>query len=50
MQEVLQKQADRPVAHVAMAQVYQDANRGADAVKVLDEARLKFPTDVSISF
>jgi tetratricopeptide (TPR) repeat protein len=50
MQELLQKQADRPVAYVAMAQVYQDANRGADAVKVLDEARLKFPTDVSISF
>jgi tetratricopeptide (TPR) repeat protein len=50
MQELLQKQADRPVAYVAMAQVYQDANRGADAVKVLDEARLKFPTDTSISF
>jgi tetratricopeptide (TPR) repeat protein len=33
-----------------MAQVYQDVNRGADAVKLLDEARLKFPTDISIAF
>jgi tetratricopeptide (TPR) repeat protein len=50
MQELLQKQADRPVAYVAMAQVYQDANRGTDAVKLLDEARLKFPTDITIAF
>ena len=42
MQELLQKQADRPVAYVAMAQVYQDANRGADAVKVLDRRSRSF--------
>ena len=33
-----------------LAQMYVDANRGSDAVKLLDEAQAKFPTDVSIGF
>ncbi len=50
LQDVVRKQADRPLAYVVLAQVYVDANRGPDAVKVLDEAQTKFPSDTSIGF
>ena len=38
------------MAHVALAQIYQDTNRGAQAVKVLQDARTKFPEEASLSF
>jgi tetratricopeptide (TPR) repeat protein len=50
LQEVLDKQADRPLAYVALAQEYVDANRGAEAVKLLEQAREKFPSETSIGF
>ena len=50
LEEVAKRQAANPTAHVALAQIYQDTNRGAQAVKVLQEARTKFPTDTSITF
>jgi tetratricopeptide (TPR) repeat protein len=50
MREVVEKQSDRPLAYVVMAQVYADANRGADAVKVLEEAQAKFPAENTIAF
>lgn len=50
MEEFLQRQPGDPEAYVAMAQVYSDANRGAQAVRVLQEAQAKFPTETGISF
>ena len=50
LQDVLDKQADRPLAYVALAQGYMDANRGADAVKLLEQAQAKFPADTSVTF
>ena len=41
---------DDPFAYIALAQTYSDADRGPQAVKVLQEAQVKFPTDNSISF
>jgi tetratricopeptide (TPR) repeat protein len=50
MEEYFRRKADDPEAHVAMAQAYMDANKGAQAVRVLREAQVKFPEDTSISF
>ena len=50
LQEVLDKQADRPLAYVVLAQGYMDANRGPDAVKLLERAQVKFPADTSVTF
>jgi tetratricopeptide (TPR) repeat protein len=50
LRDLVGKQGDRPQAYVMLAQMYVDANRGSDAVKLLDEAQAKFPTDVSIGF
>ena len=50
LQEVLDKQADRPLAYVVLAQGYMDANRGPDAVTLLEQAQVKFPTDTSVTF
>jgi tetratricopeptide (TPR) repeat protein len=50
MEEYFRRKADDPEAHVAMAQAYMDANKGAQAVRVLREAQVKFPEETSISF
>ena len=50
LQDALDKQADRPLAYVVLAQGYMDANRGADAVKLLEQAQAKFPADTSVTF
>jgi tetratricopeptide (TPR) repeat protein len=50
LEDLLTRQADNPAAHVAIAQVYSEANRGAQAVKVLQDARVKFPSETSITF
>jgi tetratricopeptide (TPR) repeat protein len=50
MREVVDKQSDRPLAYVVMAQVYADANRVAEAVKLLEEAQVKFPAENTIAF
>jgi tetratricopeptide (TPR) repeat protein len=50
LREVLDKQADRPLAYVALAQGYVDANRGAEAVTLLEQAQVKFPSETSIGF
>ncbi|HUR33894.1 MAG TPA: tetratricopeptide repeat protein [Vicinamibacterales bacterium] len=50
MEEFFRRQQDDPDTYVAMAQVYTDANRGAQAVKVLQEAQLKFPSETGIRF
>jgi tetratricopeptide (TPR) repeat protein len=41
---------DDPFAYIALAQTYSDADRGPQAVKVLQDAQAKFPTDNAISF
>src|SRR6185436_11111892 len=50
LQDVLDKQADRPLAYVVLAQGYMDANRGPDAVALLEQAQVKFPADTSVTF
>jgi Flp pilus assembly protein TadD len=50
MEEFFRSQQDDPDAYVAMAQVYTDANRGAQAVKVLQDAQTRFPAETGITF
>ena len=50
LQEIVAKQGDKPIAYVALAQIYQDANRGVDAVRTLEQAQAKFPSETSIPF
>jgi tetratricopeptide (TPR) repeat protein len=50
LEELLKKQPDNPEAHVALAQAYAGANRGPQAVKVLQDAELRFPAEESITF
>jgi tetratricopeptide (TPR) repeat protein len=50
LQDYLSKQADRPESYIALAQLYSDAKRGGDAVKILQDAQMKFPGDTTIGF
>jgi tetratricopeptide (TPR) repeat protein len=50
LEEALKNHADEPTAYVALAQVYAEADRGAQAVKLLQEAQAKFPSDTAITF
>jgi len=50
MEDFFRRQQDDPDAYIAMAQVYSDANRGAQAVRVLQDAQNKFPTETSVAF
>jgi len=50
LQGVVARQADRPIVYVALAQVYQDTNHGPDAIKTLEQARVKFPSETAIPF
>jgi tetratricopeptide (TPR) repeat protein len=44
------KKQNKPEAYVALAQIYSEAKRGTDAVKVLQDAQTKFPGDTTIGF
>jgi predicted Zn-dependent protease len=50
LEEVARAQSTDPDAHIMLAQGYVDANRGPQAVKVLQEAQAKFPGEMSIMF
>lgn len=50
MEDVFRSQQANPEAHVAMAQVYSEANRGAQAIRVLQDAQTRFPAETGISF
>ena len=50
MEEALKKHADKPAAYIGLAQIYADADRGAQAVRVLQDAQEKFPSDNAIVF
>ncbi len=41
---------DDPAAHIALAQVYEDGARWGQAVKVLQDAEIRFPSDTAILF
>src|SRR5438874_1667533 len=42
--------ADEPLAYISLAQAYADADRVAQAVKVLQDAQAKFPDNDSVAF
>jgi len=44
------KKQDKPEAYVALAQIYSESKRAADAVRVLQDAQTKFPGDTTIGF
>jgi tetratricopeptide (TPR) repeat protein len=50
LEEAVKNHADDPTAYIALAQLYSDLDRGPQAVKVLQDAQAKFPSDTSIVF
>ena len=46
LEGVVQKNSSDPDAYIALSQLYSDANRGAQAVKLLQDAQTKFPVRV----
>lgn len=50
LEGVVKRRADDPMAYVALAQGYADAERGAQAVKVLQDAQALFPSDNALAF
>ena len=50
LEEALKHHVDEPAAYVALAQIYQDASRGPQAVRLLQDAQAKFPSSTSIAF
>lgn len=50
LEELIRAQPNNPNAHVALAQGYADASRGEEAVKLLQDAQQRFPTETEISF
>jgi tetratricopeptide (TPR) repeat protein len=50
LETALKAHGDDPFTYVALAQTYADADRGPQAVKVLQDGQAKFPTDNSIAF
>jgi tetratricopeptide (TPR) repeat protein len=50
LEEAIKHHDDDPVAYISLAQAYSDADRGAQALKVLQDAQGKFPSDDSIAF
>jgi tetratricopeptide (TPR) repeat protein len=44
------RKQNKPESYVALAQIYTEAKRGTDAVKVLQDAQTKFPGDTTIGF
>lgn len=50
LEDLLKAQSDDADAHLMLARAYVDANRGSQAVRVLQDAQTKFPSDPSPSF
>jgi tetratricopeptide (TPR) repeat protein len=50
LEDAVKTHADEPMAYIALAQLYSDATRGAQAVKVLRDAQAKFPQNNAIAF
>jgi tetratricopeptide (TPR) repeat protein len=50
LEEAIKHHEDDPVAYISLAQAYSDADRGTQALKVLQDAQGKFPSDDGIAF
>jgi tetratricopeptide (TPR) repeat protein len=50
LEESVRKNAGDPNAYIALAQMYGDVDRGAQAVETLRTAQAKFPDDTTIAF
>jgi tetratricopeptide (TPR) repeat protein len=50
LEESVRSHADDPMAYLALAQFYGDIDRGAQAIRVLEDAQTKFPNDDTIGF
>jgi len=50
LEEIARAQTSDPAAQIALAQAYSEVNRPAQAVKVLQDAQLRFPDETAISF
>jgi len=50
LEKAAKTHAEDPLAYIALAQAYADADRGAQAVKVLQDAQAKFPDNDSVAF
>jgi tetratricopeptide (TPR) repeat protein len=50
LEEAVKNHSGEPAAYISLAQLYADADRGAQAVRVLQEAQAKFPTVDAIAF
>ena len=50
LEAAVKQHADEPLAYIVLAQLYSDADRGAQAVKLLQDAQAKFPSDNSLAF
>jgi tetratricopeptide (TPR) repeat protein len=50
LEEAVKNHSGEPLAYISLAQIYADADRGAQAVRVLQDAQAKFPTVNAIAF
>jgi tetratricopeptide (TPR) repeat protein len=50
LEDSVRKNADDPAAYIALAQFYTELERGPQAVRVLQDAQKKFPSDTTIAF
>jgi tetratricopeptide (TPR) repeat protein len=50
LEEAVKHHEDDPTAYISLAQAYSEAERGAQAIKVLQDAQGRFPKDDGIAF
>ena len=50
MEQALQSHVENPAAYIALAQIYSEARRGSQAVKLLEDAQTRFPASTDIVF
>ena len=50
LEEAVKRHTDDPIAYISLAQAYAEAERSAQAVKVLQDAQGKFPSHDGIAF
>ena len=50
LEEALKNHSSEPLAYISLAEIYSESDRGAQAVRVLQDAQAKFPTVNAIAF
>jgi tetratricopeptide (TPR) repeat protein len=50
LEEAVKNHSGEPLAYISLAQMYADADRGAHAVRLLQDAQVKFPSVDAIAF